>query len=200
MQSFRNFIESVVNDKDIKFWSGYAQSRIFATPKEAQDWIFHIREKDDREFGNVFGVEGPQKNREFAEAMPLYQSGKSYKIGKRIRIDNRFRLSQLQVKMPSLEELNTIAQSNGDTYYRFVPVQHIRINTLLPEDDGIYGYGKELEKIKNLAYKIKNDGWIEPVVYDFYDRWLIEGQHRARAVRLLGFKTIPAIGVKYDKK
>jgi ParB family chromosome partitioning protein len=60
----------------------------------------------------------------------------------------------------------------------------------------------EGDYIKDLAYKIKTNGWIEAVVVgetnSGYELW--EGQHRTRALRVLGFSTVPAYIIKINEE
>src|SRR6516164_2602822 len=80
----------------IKWWSNYAKYQVFKTPEEAREWVFHVMERADQQpHSKMFGINGPDYNRKFSDAIPLYQSGKSWKIGKRVRKDTRFRLSDL---------------------------------------------------------------------------------------------------------
>ena len=57
-----------------------------------------------------------------------------------------------------------------------------------------------VDKIKNLAGLIKSNGWIEAIIYGIEEDgvpYIIEGQHRTRAMKLLGFNTVPGIGIKF---
>lgn len=92
-------------------------------------------------------------------------------------------------------ELNMIAQANGTEDYRFHPVKWIRINV---DSDDIYATSPgERQRIAALAQQIKESGWIEAVVYHYKEGWVIEGQHRIRALKMLGFNTAPGIGIEY---
>lgn len=187
----------------LKWWSNYAKYRIFKTPEEARDWVFHVMERADQQpHSSHFGINGPDYNRKFSEAIPLYQSGKSWKIGKRVREDKRFRLSDLRVKTPDLEYLNNTANSNTASDWELEGIRWILIRDLIADEknDQYYLYGNTLEYIKELAQKIKTNGWIEAVVVgrtdSGYELW--EGQHRTRALRVLGFSKVPAYIIKID--
>ena len=193
-----------ITPDSIKWWSSYARSRIFKTSEEAREWVFHIMERSDQQpHASMFGINGPEYNRKFSDAIPLYQSGKSWKIGKRVREDKRFRLSDLKVKRPDTEYLNEVANSNTAENWDFGGIKWIRINELIPDvsEDQHYSYGKGSEYVKNLGYQIKTNGWIEAVVVgqtdSGYELW--EGQHRTRALRILGFSTVPAYIIKVDE-
>lgn len=190
-----------ITPDSIKWWSNYAQHKIFKTPEEAREWVFHMMERSDRQpHSHIFGITGPDYNRKFAEAIPLYQSGKSWKIGKRVRKNLRFRLSDLRVKTPDIEYLNTVANSNTEEDWEFGGIKWLRISDLIDTGEDVYSWGMELDSIKDLAYQIKTNGWIEAVVVgqtgSEYELW--EGQHRTRALRVLGFSTVPAYIIKID--
>jgi hypothetical protein len=192
-----------ITPDNIKWWSSYAQSRVFKTPEEAREWVFHVMERTDREpHASLFGINGSDYNRKFSEAIPVYQSGKSWKIGKRVRKDTRFRLSDLQVKRPDTEYLNEVANSNTADDWEFGGIKWLRISDLIGDiKEGVYSYGRELDSIKDLAYQIKTNGWIEAVVVgqtgSEYELW--EGQHRVRALKVLGFSKVPAYIIKIDE-
>lgn len=195
---FRMFLESISPDT-LKWWSNYSKYKTFSTEQEAREWVFQRREFADKQTSaQIFGIDGPEKNRQFANEIPIYKSGKSYKIGKRIRNDNRFRLMHLTVKKPSLYEINMVAQANGESDYKIHPVKWIPLRKILPENDSWYSYGNELQRIKDLANDIKRNKWIEAIIYDVKGNFVIEGQHRSRSLKLLGFNTVPAIGIEYD--
>lgn len=192
----RRFAASeTLSPEAIRRWSHYAASMKFETPEDARDWMFRKMELQDRSGVNVYG---PEKNRAIANAMPLYQSGKSWKIGKRVREDKRFKLSQLQVKRPTFEELDMVANSNTESDFEYAGVKWLKISDLMSGEQDVYSWGRELEYIKSLAYKIKTNGWIEAVIVGQFDNGyeLWEGQHRVRAMKVLGFNTVPAFIVK----
>jgi len=182
---------------DITHWAKYASKMNFKTPEEAKAWLLRKRELADS-YPGPFAPDGTEYNQAFSNAMPTWQSGKSFKIGKRIQNDNRLRLSHLEVKKPDLEELNNVAQANGTSNYTFHPVQWISVSNLHNEDDYYLSNSAEKARIQNLAQEIKNNGWIEAVIYNWKGKWIIEGQHRARAMKFLGFKTVPGVGIEYE--
>lgn len=180
----------------VNYWAKYAQRMNFKSVEEARAWIFRKMELGDQNSPFVYGTE---YNKAFSDAMPIYQSGKSFKIGKRVREDKRFRLSSLRVTRPSLEELNQVAQANGESDYQFHPMKWISVSYLHDDKDYYLQSSKEMDYIQELAETIKRNGWIEAVIYDYSDGSIIEGQHRARAMKFLGFNTVPGIGIEYDK-
>ena len=199
MSTFRQFLNESLSPETIKFWSNYAKTRIFATEEQARDWLFYQLERSDHQpHSAMFGINGPEKNRSIATEMPLWQSGKSWKIGKRVRgPDNRLRLKDLEIKHPGLQKLVVIAQSNTEYDFEFTKVQPFSIKALLPEQDRYLTNPGEIARIQNLAYSIKTHRWFEPVVVGVAgkDLELWEGQHRTRALKLLGFNMVPGIGV-----
>lgn len=193
-----------ISPESIKYWSGYAANRKFSTEQEARDWIFRTLENSDRQFGDALGLKGSEHNRQFADQMPIYQSGNSWKIGRPVRNNrNVFRLSDLQIRRPSTEELHNVAQANISGDYEFTDIFWANLRELLPDSEmgSIYSQSGESARIRELAEQIKSNKWVEAVIVGITKdgKWLIEGQHRARALRALGFATVPAIGIVYDE-
>ena len=199
-----------INDPDtywtqerIKRWSSYANSRLFKTEQEAKEWILYQLERDDRDpSAQIFGVNGSELNKKIAEKTPVYMSGKSYKVGKRIKQDNRLRKEQIEVKRPS-DDIHEVAQAQSSNDYDILPIKWYSIDMLIGPNVDRYSHGSEGDYIKNLALKIKNNLWISAVIVAFEvgetEPWLVEGQHRTRAMRMLGFKTVPAVAIKYTE-
>ena len=127
-------------------------------------------------------------------------SGKSWKIGKRVRgPDNRLRLKDLEIRKPGLEELNMVAQSNTEHDYEFTKVRLFKISDFISDNDVYATQSGEIQKIKNLAFQIKQNRWFEPVIVGMqpgYTPELWEGQHRTRALKLLGFNLVPGLELK----
>ena len=188
----------------IKRWSSYANSRLFKTEQETKDWIFYQLERDDKSpTANIFGgINGPEINKKIAEKTPVYMSGKSYKVGKRIKQDNRIRKEQIEVKRPS-DDIHEVAQAQSSNDYDILPIKWYSIDMLIGPNTDRYSHGTENERIKSLALTIKNNLWISAVIVAFEvgenEPWLVEGQHRTRAMRMLGFKTVPAVAIKYTE-
>lgn len=195
---FENKIFQGITPGDIKWLSNYASLRKFSTEQEARNWIFnHLQRSDSANYAPMFGINGPEYNRAFADNFPIYQSGKSYKIGKRIRTDNRLKLRDLQVKIPDWEYIVQTAQANGTEDFKVYKVKWIPIRFTVADQNDYY-LTNQLNRLQNLADQIKNNKWIEAVIYDYDDLHIIEGQHRARAMKLLGFNTVPGVGIKYE--
>lgn len=62
----------------------------------------------------------------------------------------------------------------------------------------------ERKRVMALAQQIKNNGWFSPIIVAVEDfeggdpePYILEGQHRARAVQLLRSKVVPGYGVIY---
>lgn len=110
-------------------------------------------------------------------------------------------LSFLEIKRNSLEEINNTANANTEYEWNLLKgVYDIPLKYILPppRHDTLYSRSDEKARIGELADKILNNGWIKAVIVQYwkgddgpqYD--LIEGQHRARAMRLLGAKDVIA--------
>lgn len=200
--NFRAWLENKqftgIKPDDITWWANYAKSKNFRSEQEAREWVFDRRQfSDSQSYVQAMGwQDGPEFNRAFANAIPIYQSGKSFKIGKRVRQDHRLRLSHLEVRHPGLEYVNQVAQANGIGDYEIHKIKWIPVRHTVADENDYYMKG-QLPYLQELAWKIKTNGWIEAVIYDWNDKHIIEGQHRARAMRLLGFNTVPGVGIEY---
>jgi hypothetical protein len=186
-----------IESKDIEWWSKYARSKLFSTEEEARSWVFERRQYADRQsYASLFGIDGEEYNRAFANAIPVYQSGKSFKIGKRVRSEKRFSLKNLKIKKPDWEYIIQTAQANGESDFKVHEIKWIPIRFTVDGQNDYYLMNQK-NRIENLASEIKNNGWIEAVIYDYESLNIIEGQHRARAMKVLGFNTVPGVGIEY---
>ncbi len=105
-------------------------------------------------------------------------------------------IDELEIRRNSLEDMNNAANANTSYDWKLLKGYYdIPLEEILPDeaDDERYMKGYELRRIKELADEIVANGWIEAVIVEhehppgedpLYS--LIEGQHRARAMRLLG--------------
>lgn len=192
-----NKIFKGIEPKDIDWWSKYARTRLFSTEKEAREWVFNARQRaDSQSYAELFGIDGPEYNRAFANSIPIYRSGNSFKIGKRIRSEKRFSLKNLKIKSPSWEYIVQTAQANGEGGFDVHPIKWIPIRFTVSSQNDYYLMNQK-DRINNLADEIKKNGWIEAVIYDYESLNIIEGQHRARAMKVLGFNTVPGVGIEY---
>lgn len=199
MEELRDKDQMSVSAESIKWWSHYASEHKFETEEDARKWIARKAMLGDKAMSRE---KTPEEYAEYAKEIPLYQSGKSWKIGKRIRIDKRLKMSDIEVRKPSRETLSNVANANGESGWKIVAPFIVKIYDLIPadEDDFLYKRGNEPERMQNLAAKIRENLWIETPIVGILNKefWLIEGQHRVRAMAILGFKTIPVIGIEYE--
>lgn len=184
-----------ITPEEIKSWSSYAVNRTFASEQEARDWIF--RQMEQAQINN----KGSEYNRQYANQFPLYPFRNAWKVGKPVRKpQDVFRLKDIQVRQPSKTMLYQIGESLTAGPFELGPLAWVPIQELIGDDGAsIYsGQTQEIDRIKNLAVEIKNNKWLEAVVIGIEasgERYVIEGQHRVRAMRLLGFKMVPAIAI-----
>lgn len=89
------------------------------------------------------------------------------------------------------------ASAYADTSFYFLPgVRRIPLDVLTLPNEAFYEAPPEKQRIKNLAAQIKKNGGITPVLVTqdtvLNGLRLSEGQHRVRALRLLGYDSVPA--------
>lgn len=106
------------------------------------------------------------------------------------------------------EDIHEVAQANlaGDAY-DVHKVDMYDLHSLLGRVDrgDVYSMDKrEQERVKSLAEQIQRNKWFAPIIIAKMDidgeddePWIMEGQHRARAVESLNTKKIPAFMVEY---
>jgi hypothetical protein len=192
MKSFWQLIETLDKD-DVRHWANYAQKLSFSTEQEAREWIFRKLENNDRQFGKVFGIQGPSKNRQFANEMPLYKQGNRFKIGVRIR-PKRWSWESAEIRPNTLEELETAGYVNmfdNPTLSKVIVVPIRKIYPTESHSQTTYGQTKAAE----LASMIK-ENYFKPIVLN-EDYSVIDGHHRLEAAKKIGLKTIPAQIVSY---
>ena len=93
---------------------------------------------------------------------------------------------------PNRESLLQCGQANFNDF-EVVPGTYKIPLTEIGHLDG-YDNARDRERIEILAAAIQKSGKIEPVfvALDQEGIWLVEGQHRSRALRLLGYDSVPA--------
>jgi RNA:NAD 2'-phosphotransferase (TPT1/KptA family)/8-oxo-dGTP pyrophosphatase MutT (NUDIX family) len=74
---------AAMSQSDIDYWSRYGGNMKFKSESEARDWVYRKLQLGDEQYGELFGVAGPEKNRAKADSMPLYKDGRDYKLGKK---------------------------------------------------------------------------------------------------------------------
>lgn len=199
MVTFKQFIEAKVfngiDQESITWWANYAQRMTFRSEQEARQWVFDRRQHADRQpASQVFGVDGPEYNRAFADAIPLYQSGKSWKIGKRIR-KKPFGWDEVDIRANTLEQLETAGYVNAFDGPILGPVQLVPIRKLYKvEDHSEKPAG--VAKVQFLAQQVKNGGYFKAIVYN-EDGSILDGHHRYEAAKLLRMTKVPAQMVRY---
>lgn len=66
---------STIGEKTVQSMSRQMGHRNFASEQEARDWLFDTLEHWDKQsWSHIFGVDGPAKNRWFADNFPVYQN------------------------------------------------------------------------------------------------------------------------------
>jgi hypothetical protein len=186
-----------ITPDSIKWWSNYAKNMVFKTEEEAREWVFRVMERSDQQpHSSIFGINGPDYNRQFSDALPLYQSGKSWKIGKRIR-KKGFTWDDVDVRPNSLEFLETAGYVNPFDNPELGPVTLIPVSKLhKTEIHSETPQGKE--KVWLFAQKLKGgDGYFMAVVYGSNGE-IIDGHHRYETARLLKQTRVPAQLLTYD--
>lgn len=174
-----------ITDGDLKWWSRYLRLRTFKTETEARDTVYRLRSQS-------FDAES---SRLFADEIPVRRLAAGWKVGKVYRTPP-IRLSWEDIRISGNDryDLYHTAEANGAVDYTFkkemLPVANF-VGPFAQQDR----YHAEDGRIRDLAQEIKSNGQFERVIV-MRERdggvWLVEGQHRARAVRwFLRLSSIP---------
>lgn len=191
IRKFITVIESVLSPDD--FWddtNGLSDQReafiqqfngmVFNTPEEARRAIL------DKLGPGALGL--PDKNLErLANAAPIYFDGKGYRIGTK---HSQPLITWNEIKLRSVDTayLHSVAEANADSYDVHTKANFFSISDLLPDrdQDHYWQVPSERNKIEALAQAILENHWFEPIIVGKDDEtgelWIIEGQHRARAL------------------
>ena len=192
----------------LRHWTQYAGHRDWKSEEEARSFIAGKWNNSAWNIG-MSPEESKAHYTQLAAEMPIYQTKKGWRIGdprvlKNVRAkasrkaNPRLTWKTMEIKGSSLYDLNNSAAAQEEAEYKILPVKMYRIAEILPEGEDAYSKGGEAVYIRELAQKIKENRWFEAIYVHENHRYVVEGQHRTRALKLLGFKTVPGYGFLYD--
>ncbi len=112
-------------------------------------------------------------------------------------------LASLEIRRNSLETMNNAANASTEYDWKILKGYYdVPLDELLPDEDEDFHHHTDKagkRRIQELADEIVANGWIEAVIVEYENPpdgeptyTLIEGQHRARAMRLLGCSKVIA--------
>ena len=180
------------SERDIKKMHGYFpnfKDRYYFSTADAIADIHHVVNKSNKESGSIFGKDDPDY---ISSLYDFTQTKKGVKIDPRVAlkpIKKELGWDDFEIIKTSFYELNKIASSNFNDYEIITSPIKVAIKDYI--DDGMT-YIEDEKRIQNLADNILKNKKFEPIVINPSNESVIEGQHRIRAMRLLGFKTILA--------
>lgn len=204
MRTIRDYIRLVeeANFDPASYWNpgqidhiaNYTSKLTFKSPEEAREWYFRkLQHWDKQSWAAITGVNGPEKNRLIADSLPIYQSGKSFKIGKRIRAPKKT-WDDIEIKEPSIAPLVSAGWLNPFDGYKVLGIQMKKVSDLHMTEDHSNTEGGQ-EKVHRYAQRIKDDETFLAIIVDTQGT-ILDGHHRYRAVRdVLKWKTIPCLVV-----
>ncbi len=192
----------------LRHWTQYAGHRDWKSEEEARSFIAGKWNNSAWNIG-MSPEESKAHYTQLAAEMPIYQTKKGWRIGdprvlKNVRAkasrkaNPRLTWKTMEIKGSSLYDLNNSAAAQEEATYEILPIKMYRIAELLPDEEDMYSKGGEAAYIQELAHKIKQNRWFEAIYVHENHRYVVEGQHRTRALKLLGFKTVPGYGFLYD--
>ena len=113
---------------------------------------------------------------------------------------------EINIGTPS-EDIHQVAQANlvGDAY-DIHPIKEYPLSKLLGGvgTDHYSSNREEKQRVESLLAEIKQNKRFSPIIIAQMDiegeddeMWIVEGQHRARAIEMTNTKTIPAYLIEY---
>jgi hypothetical protein len=169
-------------------WHQSFKEKYYPSIESAKNDIRRAVNHNNKQFSAIFGEDNPE---EIVGLFNFIETNKGFKImpkqpkrTKKKKIDwGDFDL----IKTP-LDELHLIASSNFLDYEIDNKPSIIKIDEYIDDDN----YFDHKNRIINLSKEIIKNMKFEPIVVEPNKKYVIEGQHRIRAMKLLGFKTVMA--------
>lgn len=191
------------NNLNLSWWISRFNGRKYNSQEDALKDIQHVVDKSNNDpLNKIFGSKDidPQQIIQMFKYVPLKTGGKLVSTVKEKSNKQKFadNWNEIDVKQTSRDTLYRVAQSNFNNFeINFTP-KLINIYDYIDKEMDDYYFANEKTRLLDLANKIKENKWVEPVIVEPDDVWLIEGQHRIRALALLKFKKCPAYEI-FDK-
>lgn len=179
-------------DLDIKKMYGWYSSfkdRYYKDVETAYNDIKQVVERNNKQLGKIFGEDKPD---DIINLFNFIETQKGVKIKPKLKppkkTTNKNNWDDFDIMKTPLDELHLIANSNFLDYVIDNKPKLIKISEYIGSDT----YSDHKERIIDLANEIINNKEFEPIVVEPNKKYVIEGQHRIRAMKYLGFKTILA--------
>jgi len=168
----------------------------FSSEKSARaNLAQQLRHNDDGPRGSLFPDHVENMIKEIVASAPVFEH-------------DGFRLGEfcpwryIEIRREDGRYIHDTAQAQREDDYDIIKIKNYDLDALLgPAEQDSYLKGSEGQRCQRLADEIKNNGYFTAIIVDVTDpneMFIIEGQHRARACRLLGFYTVAAHGIRYD--
>lgn len=174
------------------YWGGYFKNRFFPTQ---EDLIQTLQQKINHankgvQIGTPITLDFVLQ---FIDIVQM-KSGWTAKMKQKFRYNENKSLvdnwDQFEIIHTPYEKLVTIGDSNFNDYEIGEKIKKFKISDFLNVNDN--SYHNHANRIKNLSRLIIENKQFEPIVVEPNQEWVIEGQHRIRALNLLKFKTVLA--------
>lgn len=143
-----------------------------------------------------------------AAAAPVYHDGQAFRIGTHT-VQPKITWKEIKIKPESRASIADSANANAEDWECDWKVHWFNATDILPsvEEDSLYQTdAHERQRIEQLAAAIRENRWVTPLFvgmeWDAEGRtsqWVIEGQHRARALYYhLGLQKLPGYLIEID--
>jgi hypothetical protein len=183
----------ILDIKKMYNWYTSFERKVYKNEEEAKNDIIRVVEHYNNQFADFFGFEDPS---DVLFQYNFIETEKGIKIVPKSKEPepekDTFDWDDVEIIYTSRQELHTIANSS------FYDYEIDMTPSLVVIDDYIdsFDYYDHKERIENLAAEINRTKTFEPIVVEPNDKWVIEGQHRIRAIKLLGADKVLAYKIK----
>lgn len=179
-------------DLDVKKMYGWYPSfkdRYYKDIEAAYNDIKHVVNHNNKQFGKILGEDKPE---DIINLFNFIETKKGIKIEPKLKQpkekNQKLDWNAFDIIKTPLDELHLIANSNFLDYEIDNKPKLINISEYISSDT----YFDHKERIINLSKEIIKNMEFEPIVVEPNKKYVIEGQHRIRAMKYLGFKNILA--------
>lgn len=178
-----------LNVKKMYGWYPSFKDRYYKDIEAAYNDIKHVVNHNNKQFGKILGEDKPE---DIINLFNFIETKKGIKIEPKLKQpkekNQKLDWNAFDIIKTPLDELHLIANSNFLDYEIDNKPKLINISEYISSDT----YFDHKERIIDLSKEIIKNMEFEPIVVEPNKKYVIEGQHRIRAMKYLGFKNILA--------
>lgn len=174
------------------YWAGFFKNRYYYS----QDELFNDLDRKIEHNNKTVVIGSKLTREEVLQYLDIVQEKKGWtaKLKKKYVYNEKKNIidnwDEFEIIQTQYRELDIIGNSNFYDYEIITEPKVFKIADFLNQNDS--SYSNHYDRIKKLAEQIMSNKKFEPIVIEPNQQWVIEGQHRIRALKMLGFKTFLA--------